>query len=461
MMTIKYKIVVVTLAGTLLSCNTAKYLEQPPVDVNALYGDIAVTDPTTIASVHWEDIFTDPLLQNLIMEGLANNTDLQIATQRVLAAEASFRQGRTSLFPSINAQATAGHVRNSVNSYPAGPRDIETYQANIQASWEIDIWGKLNAAKRSAYASLLAGEAGKNAVQTRIMSGIITTYYRLMALDEQIEITRNTIQTTIDLVETMKVLKENGAVTEAAVVQSEAVRYAAEASIPDLEQAVRETENQLCLLLGRPSGSIERSKLMLQETPMIIKTGVPAQLLENRPDVMQAEYDLASAFELTRNARRYFYPSLTITASGGLESRYLDNLLNVDAFVANVIGGLAAPLINKRANVTRLEIAKTQQETALLNFKNALLSAGQEVNNAMGSFNSSVQKIAARKYQLEALDKSVDYTKELLIYGNATYIEVLNAQQSRLSAQLSHVNDHLQKLTSIVTLYRALGGGWK
>ena len=452
-------VLIIIVAGVLFSCNTAKYLEQPPVDVDALYGDVVAADTVTIASIHWEEIFTDPLLQNLVREGLDNNTDLQIAAQRVLAAEASFRQGRASLFPSINAQATAGHIRNSVNLYPNGPRDIESYQANLQASWEIDIWGKLNAAKRSAYANLLASEAGGKAVQTGVMVGIITTYYRLMALDEQIAITRKTISTTIDLVETMRVLQESGNVTGAAVVQSEAMRFAAEASIPDLEQAIREAENQLCLLLGRPSGKIRRGELMLQQTPDVVKTGIPAQLLDNRPDVMQAEYLLASAFEMTRNARRYFYPSLTITASGGLEARDLDKFLDADAFVANIIGGLAAPIFNKRTNVTRLEIAKTQQEIALLNFKNALLSAGQEVNNALGSFNSSVSKIASRKQQLEALEKSVEYTKELLVYGSATYTEVLNAQQSQLSAQLSHVNDHLQKLNSIVTLYRALGGG--
>ena len=454
-------VLVIALAGVFFSCNTAKYLEQHPVDVDALYGDVVAADTVTIASIHWEEIFTDPLLQNLVREGLNNNTDLQIAAQRVLAAEASFRQGRASLFPSVNAQVTAGRVRNSVNSYPAGPRNIETYQGNLQASWEVDIWGKLNAAKRSTYANLLASEAGGKAVQTGIMAGIITTYYRLMALDEQLIITRKTIQTIVDLVETMKALNENGTVTKAAVVQTEATRYAAEASIPDLEQAIREAENQLCLLLGRPSGKIKRGELMSQQTPAVVKTGIPAQLLDNRPDVMQAEYALASAFEMTRNARRYFYPSLTITASGGLEARDLDKFLDADAFVANIIGGLAAPIFNKRANVTRLEIAGTQQEIALLNFKNALLSAGQEVNNVMGSFNSSVLKIETRKHQLEALDKSVEYTKELLIYGSATYTEVLNAQQSRLSAQLSHVNDNLQKLNSIVTLYRALGGGWR
>ena len=456
MMTYKYKILAIAFTGVLFSCNTARYLEQP-IETNNLYGDIAVTDTTTIANIHWEDMFTDPLLQNLIREGLQNNADLQIAVQRVLAAEASFKQGRATLFPSVNAQATAGYIRNSGN----GSGYIESYQANLQASWEIDIWGKLNAAKRSAYANLLASEAGEKAVQTGVMAGIITTYYRLMALDEQLAITRKTVATTIDLVETMRVLQENGTVTGAAVVQSEAMRFSAEASIPDLEQTIRETENYLCLLLGRPSCHIERGKLINQATPEIISTGVPAQLLENRPDVMQAEYSLASAFELTRNARRYFYPALTITASGGLESRDLDKLFSADAFVANVIGGLAAPLINRRTNVTRLEVAKTQQEIALVNFRNALINAGQEVNNAMGNFNASLSKIASREQQLEALEKSVLYTKELLIYGSATYTEVLNAQQSQLSAQLSSVNDHLQKLTSIVSLYRALGGGWK
>ncbi len=458
---LKNTILVAGIAGILLSCNTSRHFSREAVNTDSLFGDSILTDSATIANTPWQELFSDPHLQELIKEGLDNNPDLQIAIQRVIEAEAYYSQGKASLFPSVTAQGGGGYVRNPETLYPDGPRDVKDFQLNLQASWEADIWGKLRSAKRSAYANLLASDAGRKAVQTGLISGIVNTYYSLLALDEQLAITRETVENNIDLVETMKILKNSGQVTGAAVVQTEAVRYAAEVTIPYLEQTIRETENTLCLLLGKTPGKIERGSLADQKSPGLIKTGVPSQLLDNRPDVMQAEYAVISAFELTNNARAYFYPALTITALSGFESTELDQLLDPVAFSANVIGGLTAPIFNKRANVTRLKVAKAQQEEALISFRNALLNAGLEVNNALGQFNASEKKIVLRQQQLNALEKSLSYTKELLNYGSATYTEVLNAQQSLLSAQLGNVNDHLQKLTSVVSLYRALGGGWE
>jgi NodT family efflux transporter outer membrane factor (OMF) lipoprotein len=461
MISFKNTILIAGMTGILLSCSTSRHFNRESVNTDGLFGDTVLTDSVTLADTPWQELFTDPHLRKLIEEGLDNNPDLQIAVQRVIEAEAYYSQGKASLFPTVTAQGGGGYVRNPETLYPDGPREVKDFQLNLQASWEADIWGKLRSSKRAAYASLLASDAGRKAVQTRLISNIVTTYYSLLALDEQLKITRETVRNNIDLVETMKILKSSGQVTGAAVVQTEAVRYAAEVTIPDLEQTIRETENALCLLVGRTPGKIERGSLEDQQSPPLLKTGVPAQLLENRPDVMEAEYGVMSAYELTNNARAYFYPALTITALGGFESTNLDDLLDPAAFTANVIGGLTAPLFNKKANVTRLKVAKAQQEEALINFRNALLNAGREVNNALGQYNTLEKKIILRQQQLGALEKSVSYTKELLNYGSATYTEVLNAQQSLLSAQLNNVNDHLQKLTSFVSLYRALGGGWK
>ena len=460
-MNFKYTILIAGITGILISCNTTRPFSREPADTDGLFGDTVVTDTVSIADTPWQDLFTDPLLKKLIEEGLDNNPDLQIAAQRVIEAEAYFEQGKASLFPSVTAQGGGGYVRNPKTLYPDGPREIKDFQLNVQASWEADIWGKLRSSKRAAYAGLLATDAGSKAVRTGLISGIVTVYYSLLALDEQLAITRETVKNNIDLVETMKILKNSGLVTGAAVVQTEAIRYAAEVTIPDLEQTIRETENGLCLLLGRTPGKIERSSLSAQKSPGLINTGVPSQLLDNRPDVMQAEYAVISAYELTSSARAYFYPALTITALSGFEATDLNKLLDPAALTANVIGGITAPIFNKKANITRLKIAKAQQEEALLSFRNTLLTAGQEVNNALSRYKASEKKILLRQKQLEALQKSVSYTKELLNFGSATYTEVLDAQQSLLSAQISDVNDHLQKLTSVVSLYRALGGGWR
>jgi outer membrane protein, multidrug efflux system len=463
MRTFSLKNIAITLGCILLafSCSTSMKIPLQTVNTSGLYRDSAATDTISIANRSWDDLFTDRQLKQLVKEGLTNNLDLKIAIKNVEEAEAYFRQGKANLLPSVSALATVNYSKNPSWLIPGGPTDIKYYTLGLEASWEIDIWGKLRTAKRAAYANMLASDAGRKAIQTRLISDIATAYYNLLALDAKLTITEQTVKTSIELVETMKLLKDNGKVTEAAVVQSEAARYAAEVMIPDLKQLILEQENALSLLLGHSGAPVVRDKLEEQPPVPVMQTGIPSLLLENRPDVLRAEYLVLNAYQTTRSARTYFYPAITITATGGLESLALNQLFDPSAIVASVIGGLTQPLFNKRANITRLRVAQSQQEAMLLSFESTLYTAGNEVQNALGSYQSSVSKIKLREMQLEALIRSVNYTKELLTYGTANYIEVLNARQSLLSAQLENVNDHLQQLTSVVSLYRALGGGWK
>ncbi len=458
---LKHIILISGIAMALFSCSTPRHYQRNQAETNSLYGQSVNNDSTSIAEKPWHELFTEPFLQQLIQEGLSNNHDLQVAIQKVAEAEAYLSQSKAALLPGISGIGTGSYTRNPKSIYPDGPREVNSYKLGAEASWEIDIWGKLRSSKRAAYTNLLASEAGRKAVQTRLVASIASAYYTLVGLDAKLAITEQTVKNNIDLVETMKVLKESGKVTGAAIVQSEATRYAAEVTIPDLKQQIREAENTMCLLLSRVPGQINRGKIEEQALSSVLTYGVPAQLLDNRPDVMQAEYSLMSAYETTNNARASFYPSLTITASTGLAAADLGKLIDAKSFAAALVGGLTQPIFNKKANITRLKVAKAQQEEALLVFRKTLLVAGEEVHNALGSYESSVQKIGLRKQQLDALEKSVDYTKELLTYGSATYTEVLNAQTSLLSAQLSSVNDQLQKLNAVVSLYRALGGGWK
>lgn len=281
------------------------------------------------------------------------------------------------------------------------------------------------------------------------------------SLDKQLEITEQTVQNWIATVQTMRDLKEAAVVTGAAVVQSEANRYALEVAMPDLKQRIRETENALSILLGRAPGRIRRSTIEDEEPITMLQTGVPAQLLSNRPDVQQAEYNFRYFFELTNVARTYFYPSLFITGSAGLSSLNLGSLLDASSFIASIGGSLTQPIFNQRENKTRLTVSEAQQQEALLNFQKTLLLAGEEVSNALYFYQTASEKRKVRTYQLGALQKSVDYTQELVRYGSANYTEVLNAQQFLLSAELNSVNDKLDQLQAGVNLYRALGGGWK
>jgi len=443
---------------TLASCKVTENYRRPEgIADTRLYRDTSSADSSNIGDIPWKQMFTDTLLQHLIQEGVDHNYDLKIAIARIKQAQANLRQSNAMFYPSVQAHAS-GTVQKLANVEGAS----EIYQLYGAASWEADIWGKLKSSKRAALASLLQSEAYKRAVQTQLVSDIATNYYALLAYDAQLMITLQTVTNRIKDVETMKELKSSDVVTGAAVVQSEANRYSVEVTIPDLKQNIRETENAISILLGRNPGGIERDSLDRQQTRSDLSFGVPVQLLSNRPDVQEAEYQLRYYFELTNVAKTYFYPALTITAQGGLSNGSLSQLFSASSLFGNIVGGLTQPVFNQGLNKQRLSVAKAQQEEYLSTFQKTLLGAGQEVSNALYAYQAATDKITVRSRQIAALQKSVDYTKELLKYTpNTNYTDVLTSEQSLLAAELSSVNDKLQQLQAVVSLYRSLGGGWK
>ena len=443
------------------SCGIGQRYSRPDLSTEGLYRDVTIKDTTTIANLPWRQLFADADLQRLIEEGISSSPDLKIAMTRVQQAEAYFRQSRAALLPSLN--ASAGLSVNKLSDAQGGNfiNNTRSYQFGLSSSWEADLWGRLGAGRRASYASLLQSRAYVRAVQTGLVASLASLYYQLLALDQQLAITESSVKNWTEVVETMKSLKASAVVTGAAVVQSEASRYAAEVTIPDLKLRIRETENTISILLGRKPGAIIRSSLSQQHVPADLNAGIPLQLLSNRPDVQQAEYTYRYYFENTNVARAAFYPALTITAASGLSNTALGDFFSPGSVFANLAAGLTQPIFNRRTNRTRYEVAKAQQQEALLNFQRSLLNAGQEVSDALSSFQAAGDKTLTRNNQLTALRKSVEYSQELLKYGRSNYTEVLNARQSLLSAELGRVNDSLQRLQSVVELYRALGGGWK
>jgi outer membrane protein TolC len=319
----------------------------------------------------------------------------------------------------------------------------------------------LGSNRRASLANLLQSEAAARAVQTGVVSTIANFYFTLLALDQQLLITQQTVRNWDTTVATMRALKDAARVTEAAVVQSEAQRYAAEVTIPDLRQNIREIENALSIVLGHPPTGIYRGHLLDQGALPMMNTGVPAQLLANRPDVQQAELSYRNAFELTNAARAAFYPSLVITGSFGTASLTLLDVLHPSSIAASIGAGLTQPIFNRRINRTNLAVAKAAQQASILNFQNALLNAGQEVSDAISLNQTAFEKVSIRTNQINALQLSVQYSQELLRNGFANYTEVIQARQSLLGAELGRVNDRLQQLQAVVNLYRSLGGGWK
>ncbi|WP_428741328.1 efflux transporter outer membrane subunit [Tenacibaculum sp.] len=458
-------LVVVVMATTLQSCFVAKDYTRPELkETEHLYRtDNLPKDSLSMADVSWKDMFEDVHLKMYIEEGLQNNLDIRVALQQMAAAEAYMKQGKAGYFPTLSANAKVTHQELSKNSQFGSffNGSIDQYELTGSLSWEADIWGKIRSNKRAGKAGYLQSVAAHQAVKTQLVSAIASTYYQLMALDAQLEITDKTIATRESSVSTIQELKNAGQVTQVAVDQNIAQYNKARALKVDLEAAIFKTENTLNLLLGRTSVVIERSKLEEQELSADIKLGVPVALLSNRPDVMTAEYGLIKAFEMTNVAKSNFYPSLTLTANGGFQSLELDELLSANSLFANIIGGLTQPIFNQRKIRTQHEVAKAQQEQALLNFKKTLLTAGNEVSNALFDYNAETKKFEYRKNEVEALRRAELNSEELLKNGYANYLDLLTARESALNAELNVIDNKLNQLLSVVNLYEALGGGWK
>src|SRR5690554_3366470 len=449
---------------SLQSCFVAKDYSRPEtvVESDNFRTENLPQDSLSMATVSWKEIFTDPILQGYIEEGLNNNMDIRIALQQIAIAEAYVKQGKAGYFPTLNGTARVVHQELSESSrIPGQSSSVDQFEVSGGLSWEADIWGKIRSTKRASEATYLQTVAAHQAVKSRLVANIAATYYQLLAIDEQIRVTEETITTRTKGLETTIALKDAGNVTEVGVKQTEAQLYTAQAILIDLKNQSRLMENTLSILLGSSPQQINRSTLEAQNIDTPLKTGVPSQLLVNRPDVIAAEYSLINAFELTNVARSNFYPSLTINASGGFQSLELDKLFDVNSLFASVIGGLTQPILNGRRIKTQYEVSQAQQEQALLQFKYTLLVAGKEVSDAMYSIEAASEKIAVKEKENEAYSLATDYSQELLDNGFANYLEVLTAQERALASHLDLVSAKNNRLQAIVDLYEALGGGWR
>ncbi|MDR0229588.1 MAG: efflux transporter outer membrane subunit [Flavobacteriaceae bacterium] len=459
------------LAISMQSCIVSKNYERPDVTKEeAFRTDKISQDTLSMANMSWKELFSDDVLVQHIEHGLENNLDIRIAIENINAAHAYMVQGKWGYAPTLNVGANYTHTIMSKNTQMGkmmaanGSNDrVKTDQYDItgQFAWELDIWGKIRSDKRAANASYLQTMSAHQAVKTQLISTIATTYFQLLALDEQKRVTEQTIANRTKSLETIQALKDSGQVNEVAVKQTQAQLYNAQALLVDLNNNIKLTENAFSILLGDNPTTINRTNLKSQKLNADLSVGVPAQLLSNRPDVRAAEYGLVNAFEMTNVARANFYPSLRLTANGGLQSLDLDNLFNTSSLFANVIGGLTQPILNGRKIKTAHEVAKAKQESALLSYKKSILTASKEVSDALYSYQSSTEKLKLKKQEYESYNLATEYSEELLVQGMANYLDVLTARESALAAELSYINTELTQLTSVVQLYRAVGGGIK
>ena len=437
----------------LTGCGTYSRYHRAGIRTENLYWNLSVDiDTTNIASMSWREMFTDRELQSLIEAGLEQNTDLNVARLRVEAAEAALMTAKLSYLPSLGINAEGGGSRyDGVTA--------KTYNVGATASWELDIFGKFTAAKRGAVVAWQGSRDYQQAVQTQLIATIADSYYTLALLDEQMSINNRTLENWRATVRTLEALKKVGKANEAGVLQAKANVMQLESSQLAICKSVSETENALSAILAMPSQPIERSSLDEASFPDTISIGVPLQLLSNRPDVRQAEMELAQAFYATHVARSAFYPNITLSGTLGWTNNGGGAITNPGQWLFNAIGSLTQPLFNRGTNIANLKIAQTKQEEAKLLFQQSLLNAGKEVNDALTTWQTAKSQYEINTRQVETLREAVRKTELLMSHSSTSYLEVLTTQQSLLSAEQAQAQDRFGEIQGIINLYHALGGG--
>lgn len=455
-MSMKKIIYLMSFATIMCSCRV--FLEyQRPEDVSAgsSFRNVSVgeSDTVTLARLSWQEFFADSHLQSLIDSGLANNTELQIARLRIEQAEAVLVTSRLAYLPSASLSP-----QGSLSSFD-GSKSTKTYSLAASSSWEIDVFGKLTNANRESKAMLESSKAYEQAVQARLIATTANSYYALLMFDRQLAISLATLENWDESIRTLEALKQAGITNDAAILQAKANRLSLKSSILLTRKSIYETENSLSALLKREPQSIDRGVLAEQYFPETLAVGVPLQLLGNRPDVRQAEYNLAQSFYVTNVARSSFYPNITLGGSAGWTNNIGSAIVNPGELLLSAVGSLTQPLFSKGINTANLKIAKARQEEAKLLFQQSILNAGKEVNDALMQWQTAQDRIIIGEQQIETLHEAVRKTELLMKYSTTNYLEVLTAQQSLLQAEQTQIKNYFDKIQGVIDLYHALGGG--
>lgn len=449
----KYRqIITFMLLGLFLNgCSIYRNYERPAdIKTDGLYGG-EMTDSASLGNLSWRDLFTDPALQVLIEEGLANNTDLRMAELQITEAEAALKAARLAFLPNLSLSPQGGLGGFAWNG------TTRTYTLPAMATWQVDVFGSLRNAKKRTQMQLEQSRAYRQAVQAHLISSIANYYYTLAMLDAQLKVSEETAESWKQGVEMTKALMEVGEETDAAVSQSEANYYDVCTQVVEIKRQIREAENSFSSLLGRSPDSIQRGTLADWQFPDSLSVGVSVQLLSRRPDIRQAEQELAAAFYTTGEARAAFYPTLTLSGLLGWSNH--EGLVNPGNWIWQALASLTQPVFQNGRLRAQLTISKARQEEAKLAFQQTLLDAGAEVNTALADIQSSQAKTELYGFRIAALQRAVKSTQQLMLNTSANYLQVLTAQQDLLAAQLADIGNRFDGIRSVIELYLALGGG--
>ena len=446
----------------LSSCGLYNKYDRPKVNASGIVRDpvsmtdtLAVQDTTSFGNMPWRTVFTDPQLQVLIQQGLDNNPDLLNAALNVHMVETALTVAKLAFLPSV-----AISPQGTLSSFD-GAAATKAYTLPVSASWNVDLFGNLLSQKRSAQMQLIATKDYQTVVKCNIISGIANLYYTLLMLDRQVEIVSDMEKLTQETWEKMKFMHENRIGYRSTAVQSaEAAYYSVQSQKVDLLRQIRECENSLSLLIAQPAQTIKRGTFAGQSLPTNLSTGVAVQMLSNRADVHANEMALAQCFYDVQTARSRFYPNLTVTGTAAFTNQ--QGAVNPGKWLLSAVGSLVQPIFQHGQIVAGLKVAKDKYEQAYNTWQNSVLKAGNEVSNALVSYNSYAEKATLDGKRVAVLRQNVADTRKLMEQSsNTTYLEVITAQSNLLNAEISEVTDQFNKMQSVVTLYQALGGGAK
>ena len=447
------------------SCGLYNKYERPEVDTKGLIRDtvsdvdtLAVQDTASFGNLPWRSVFTDAQLRALIEQGLEKNANLQNAALTVQMYETMLKAAKLAFLPAVSLGGTT--PMGTISTLYTDPSvTTKAYSIPVAASWTVDLFGNILSQKRSTQMKLLGMKDYQMAVRAQVIGGIANAYYTLLMLDEQLRIVTEMSGMAKETWEMMQLQYKLGRMRSTSVQSAEAAYLSTLTQANDFKRQIRATENALSLLIGQPGQQIPRSTLAEQSLPSEFSTGVGVALLKNRPDVHNAEMTLASCFHDIQTARSQFYPNITIGASAAFTNS--NGTFNPGKWLTTLFGSLTQPIFARGALIANLKVSKLQYEQAFNTWQNAILSAGNEVSNALVNYNSYDANSKIEAQRIEVLTKNVEDTKALYKSSGSSYLEVLTAQTQLLSAQLQMVTDDFYKMQAVVSLYTALGGGGK
>lgn len=467
---IKNSALFIVIVAALAACNVSKDIEKPAAMLPLNFRNAATEDKPSIADLQWKRFFTDPSLQKLIDKSIAKNYDMQVAVKNIEASQLVLKQTKWAYLPAANLQVTANSNRpsdNSLNGLSAkqflGTPHVEDYSANITLSWEADIWGKIKNQRAAARAAYLQTEEARKAIQTNIVANVSQGFYNLLMLDAQLAIAQKNIVLNDSTLRIIRFQFTAGQVTALAVQQAEAQQLTAAGLVPQLEQNITIQENALSILAGELPGGIQRNTLLDQiSLPDNLSAGVPSEMVSRRPDVKSYELALNIANARVGIARANMYPTLSITAEGGLNSFKATNWFNVPASLFGVVaGGIVQPLFQKKQLATAYQLARVDREKTVIQFRQSVLNAVGEVSDALVRIEKLRTEKSIAADRVNTLQKAIASSTMLFSSGMANYLEVITAQANVLQSELELAAITRDQLSAKVELYRSLGGGWK